>query len=404
MKKSRKNFISQNRERTESTLQKFLCYFIPFAILGSSLAFSFRNGLTPVGGYYMIHYLYTYKHGFVARGLVGEVLSLFFDKITDNITGATVLVFSVLLVIASSLCIGKALTKTYKDKERFEWVLFLCIIISLLPVSFRMYYHDIKLDKMLWALTLFAVFIADRKYAVWFCPVLCLIATMINPVFLFCSMILISIILLQEFFSNNYSIKNGVICGISYISMIAMALYGTISEKYLGFNTPEEMVSYYFSRYEGPIDIDYNSFYTEWLFDYFDDLGTIFKKAFDIYFIEWGNWWKCLFSFVFIVLPVLTVLIIFWKKVIKTETNKFQKFIFFLCAVSPVVLIAPVLLSWELPKYFGNNLLVQLCLIIYYIVHDNSSVKSAVRDIISYLSEHKLVGIALFSCFTMIFI
>lgn len=45
------------------------------------MAYCFRDGGPSVGGYYMIHYLYTYKHGYVSRDLVGEIISLFLTKL-----------------------------------------------------------------------------------------------------------------------------------------------------------------------------------------------------------------------------------------------------------------------------------------------------------------------------------
>ncbi len=379
-------------------------YLIPFVSLSLVLVLYSLSGLRPAVGYYLIHYLYNYSRGFVARGLLGEILSWFCDTVNDEITGITILIGSVLLIAGASLCIGKALSKAYKDNNNFKLVLFLCFILCIIPSSFRMYFEDIKLDKFLWAITLFAVFLADNKYLIWLCPALCIIATLINPVFLFCSMILISIILLQEFYSNNYSRKNGIICLTAYISMIVLGIYGVISEKQLGFNSPEELVDYYFSRYSGSSPIEMDAFSAEWLFDYFDDIITCFKKAYEIYFIGWENWRFCIVNFIFISLPVIILLSVFWKRVIKIEENKFQKFIFFLCAVSPVVTIPVILISWEAPKYFSNNIMVQLMLITYFIVKNNQSVITAVKSFGTYFNENKMTAaaVALYMAITII--
>lgn len=370
-------------------------YLVPFLSLGSYLLnLILRGTLHSVDGYYLIHYLYTYDHGFVARGLVGEIISRFYDTVTPEVTKAVVIIFSVLLLISASLCIGKALTKVKDDRERFWWVLTLVIVLCVMPVSFRTYFIDTKLDKMLWALTLFAVYLSDSKSGIWAVPVLCVIATLINPVFLFCSMILIAIILLQKFADSKFSVRNGIICGISYISMIAIGLYGSISEQWLGFKTPDELIQYYFSRNAGGLPEEYDRFATEWLFDYFEPLKNVFRLAYEIYFVRWGNGVADIFNFVLIAVPAYAVLTVFWIKAIKKEKNRFQKFIFFLCAVSPLILILPIAISWESSKYFSNNIIVQLCLIIFYIVNQNQTVLSVLSEAKIFFKKHLIITAA----------
>ena len=367
-------------------------YIVPFVLLILPLVKTLFTGLGKVNGYYLIHYLYTYDRGFVPRGLVGEVISWFCDTVSDRTTGIVTFLFAVLLAVTATLCIGKALNKVKNDSVRFKWVLGLIIILCILPFSFRMYYQDEKLDKILWMLTLLAVFAADSKVGIWFAPVLCVLAALVNPVFLFCSMILISIILLQKFYESRYSFKNGFICGMAYIPMIFIGIYGVISEKKLGFKDPYELVSFYFSRYEGGFPKDFDKFETEWLFDYFEPLKKSFQLAYEIYFKDWGNGKTTILSTVFIAVPVISLLTYIWVKAIKAEENKFQKFIFFLCAVSPVVLIPPIAISWETSKYFGNNFLVQLCLIVYFCVHKNAAVLGTLNKIKDWCSEHLIIS------------
>lgn len=206
------------------------------------------------------------------------------------------MVLAAILVIAASLCVGKALSHSLNNPEKFAFVLLICIIICFLPMSFRIYMTDLKLDKLLWALTLFAVWLTDKKYAVWLCFPLCCIATMVNPVFCFEGMILIAIILLQKFYDSKYSVSFGVLCSVTYLSIIALGVFSVISENKLGFSSIRELIDFYFSRYTGQIEIDMDSFLTEWAFDYDPNLTLIdkFVKAFEIYFVQWENWWRCL--------------------------------------------------------------------------------------------------------------
>lgn len=379
-----------NKDFFSSTLN---CYLAPFIILfGCYIYYLIDIGKPIAGGYYLIHYLYTYEHGFNPRGLLGEVIRWFSDTVSDEMISNIANTFSVLLIIAVSLCIGKALNKLKDDRERFNWVVLLAFICCVLPTSLKMYFGAIHLDKILWLLSLIAVFISDRKYAVWFVPVLCVIATLVNPMYLFGSMILVAIILLQQFYSEHYSFKKGLLCFLTYASMIVIGLYSPIAEKKLGFSTPQELVDFYFSRYGGTLSRDtYSNFVTEWLFDYFEPIDEVFRSAFKYYFVGWSNGQKCFFYFLLVALPAYILLGIIWIRAIKNEKNKFQKFIYFLCLISPVIIIAPLIVSWEMPRYFSDNFITQLCLLAYFIVKGHPAIISSVRSMVDFCKRNFLI-------------
>ncbi len=387
--KDLKNRISQIGNPFSS---KLVCYLFPFVVLGGNLAFCLlNNDINATNGYYMIHYLYTYDHGFVSRGLVGEIISWFSDTVSENTIQTVMIIFAFLLMIAGSLCIGKALSCVRNDPERFNAVFLIVVVFYMLAMPFDFYYEDCKLDKLLWALTLLAVFLSDNKITIWFVPVLCAVATLVNPVFVFCSMILIAIILLQKFHSENYAVKNGILCGITYLAIIAIALLAPISEKWLGFETPAELIDFYFARYEGVLDEKtYGLFETEWLFDYFEPLDEIIRLAYEIYFVEWSNGLRTAICFIALALPSYICLGTFWKTAIRSEENKMQKFIYFLCAVSPVVMLPSVLISWEFSKYFYNNLLAQTGLIVFFIANGNPAVLQTTEKVKTFCKNNLL--------------
>lgn len=369
---------------------KPFCYLLPFVCLGSYLL---TQRIYPAGEYYLIQYLYTYDRGYLPRGLVGEVISWFTDVVTDDITKTVIAVFSWLLMITASLCIGKALSYVRKDKVRFCQALFILASICVLPFSFRLYFTDVRLDKLVWAVTLLAVFLSDRKYGIWLVPVLCVLATMINPIFVFTSMVLIAIILLQEFYSSGYSKKNLVICILSYVLIIALALYSPVSERLLGFADTSEIVDFYFARYAGELSEEaYNLFITEWLLDYFVPAEEVLETAYSLYFENGGGGVRALTFLLVVSIPIYLIFGILWKNAIKAEENKFQKFIYILCWISPIVIIPSIVISWDVSKYFGNNILTQLGLIAYFIVKDNAAVKASVNKIIEFSRKHIFVS------------
>ena len=391
-------YIAMKQSRAQTVYKKSNClyYFIPFAVL--SFYFTLHTilfGAHEASGYYLIHYLYTYRHGFIPRGLVGEILSLFFEKINDNITRSVILLFSCMLIAGASLCIGKALSKSKSHPESFKIIAIIICILCVVPNSFRTYFDDMKLDKALWALSLLAVFLLDTKVGVYFVPIICVAATLINPVFLFCSMLLVSIAMLYCCV-DTWSKKWIFLCAISYLAMIVIGLYGAVREKSLGFENEMDMLKYYFSRYDGSISESTLDFMArECMIDYFLPSKEFIAAAYQFYCVEWKNGLSTLFNVVFVSLPAYFGLTVFWIKAIKAETVKSKKLVFFLCMISPLVQIAPILMSWEGSKYFGNNILVQLCLIVFFIVQKNEASISAAAGIVQWAKKNPLISTAI---------
>lgn len=376
-----KKFVSTNEREKSVTFfgrikvsVSFLCFFVPFAVLLAMYIYYIATSkFSYARGYYLIHYLYTYDHGFVSRGLVGEIISWFFPVVTDGVTKGVIMLFAALLLIISSVCMGQTLKKTYDNKDIFRYTVFICFLLLFLPITFRLYFTDPKLDKLVWAIGLLAVYVSGKKYLVYAVPFLCVLCILVNPVFLFTSMPVIAVVLLYNAITDR-SVKSISLCVFTYILIISVFALSAASEKYLGFETPQSLTEFYFSRYENRETVVYDLFYTDWLFDYFSTLKDIFKQAFQIYFIEWKNWILCLFNFVFFFFPVFAVLIVFWKKAVSCTEDKMQKLFFLICMMLPLITVPAIIVSWESPKYFANSLVAQLCIMMYLLTQRDKSV------------------------------
>lgn len=381
-------------QRAESVFERVIyskafCYALPLAVLGIWLL---TQTVPSVGGYNLIQYLYTYDHGYVSRGFVGEVISWFANTVTDELTQKINTGFSWFLAVTAALCIGKTFAAVRDDKQKYCQVFLVLALMCALPFSLSQHLVDVKLDKLVWAITLLAIFLSDKKFGIWLCPVLCALATVINPVFVFTSMVLVAIIMLQEFRSNGYSKKNLAICIISYATIIVIALIAPISQQYLGFETPKELVDFYFARYGGTVDEElYYNLVNEWVLDFFMPVKEIFGYVFDMYF-EGGGGIRGLAFIVIEALPVFAVTEYIWGRAIKSENDKFQKFIFFLCAIAPIVIIPAVIISWDVSKYVGSTVLVQLGLLVYYITKKNESVCGAVNKVAEFFKNNIFVS------------
>ena len=356
-----------------------------------------NKGFVHPSGYYRLHYLFTYDHGIVSRGLVGEVMSWFFDTVTDRTIQYVVFGCSAVMIIGAVLCFGRALNKVKDNPEHLVYSGVLVMILLVMPTSFGMQFESITLDKFIWTLTIFAVFLSGFKYSVWLVPMLCVLSSFVNPVYVFSSMFLIALVLLQRFYSEGFSLKLGTVCFLSYAGIIIATLISVGSTSTTGFADTNEMLDFYYQRFIGePItDHERELFAEEWLFEYFVSAQEIFRRTFDYYFKEWGFGITVVIYSAVIVLPITTLLTIIWIKAIKASERKFQKLIYIFCMIAPAVIIPETILGWEIPRYFSDSLIVQLSLLLFFVVNSNEGVIAAIRKVADYLKNHLILTVML---------
>lgn len=378
-------------------------YFLPLMYLSVLL---FSKGLVQPSGYYRLHYLFTYDHGYISRGFVGEVMSWFFDTISDRTIQYVVLGCSIVLVISASVCFGKALNKVKLNSEYLACAFVLMLILLFMPTSFSLQFGRIHLDKFIWTLTVISVFLSGFKLGIWLVPVLCIISTIINPVYVFSSMILIAIVLLQRFYSEGFSFKTGTICFLSYAGIIIAALISVGSTHNTGFADTNEMLDFYYQRFIGePLtDSERQVFAEEWLFEYFLPAKEILKRTFNYYFKEWGLGITTVIYFVTIVIPLTVLLSALWIRAIKNTVYKFQKFIYCLCLIAPVVIIPEIILAWEIQRYYGDCLIVQFSLLLFFFANKTEGILEAVKDMANYFKQHKMLSLIIILHFALLMV
>lgn len=390
------NVFNKIKVKWESLISgNAFCYALPFSVFFIWLLILLFTGKIQVArGYYIIHYIYTFDRGFISRGLPGEIISWFTDTVTPEMTMYISFALSAILALSSALCIGYTLKNVKNNNDTNKKVYLLLIILLILPVSFRTFFVDPKFDKLLWSLTLFSVLMSENRIAVCFTPFLCLLATAINPVYLFTSMFLISLVLLQKCYDNSYSKINIFACVAAYSLMIGFGIFSAESQHHLDFNSGAEMIDYFFSRYSEPVESSEKArLIRACVVDFFLPYKECIKQSFQIYCIEWGEWKTTLCNTFFIALPVFLIFTKIWIMAIKNEENRFQKFIFILFILFPLVSIPLSALSWEASRYYSNMLIVQICLLIYCLSHNNSAVVKGFSDFCGLCRKNYIVSI-----------
>lgn len=385
-----KNLMTQKFQKIDS----FWLYFIPFVLLSVPVLIQvLTDNLPEVNGYYTMHYVLTYDHGYVGRGLIGEILSWFFDTMTMRTINICNVIFTEILVVVASLCIGKALNKSRKNENEFFTVFYLILFLCLAEFTVGTYYTDIKMDKLIWALTLLSVLVSDNKVLHFFIPVFAVVSILINPVFCFTGFVLVVIVLFDKFQKSSYSFKAGFLLAATCVLVVFIIGYATIAQTHLGFKDADEFMDFYFARFEGSLSQRLRErFSDEWLFEYFiESVPTLLKDTFNTYFIERNSGAETIISTLFLAIPSFGIMSVFWSRVMKAEEDKFRKFIYFICLVAYLAFMPALILAWEAAKYYGCYLLVQLVLVIYFINQNDKSVITVVDELKEKIKAHPMV-------------
>lgn len=384
----------------------FLFYLVPFVALSIPIVYILlTGGIRFDEEYYSMLYLLNYDHGFLARGLVGEVLTHLAGVVTPEIQRTTILVFTGLWVIGASLCIGRALCKCDTETDRFSLTAFLLLFLCLMSFTTGTCYYDDKLDKFVWALTFFSVFSAgNRILRCIFVPVLSFTAMLSNPIFFFTSMPLIAIIMFDKFQKQHYSPVEGITTIGTFTLCGLLGVYASYAQAHLGFSSPDEFLDFYFANSAVPLKPEVRENFKVWIIEYFaESPADLLRNLYNINGVQWEGRTTTILTTLFVAVPILTVFIWFWSHTVKNEMNKFRKFIFALCPLSLLLLVPTVLLSWEAEKYYGSAILVHLSLLIYFIGEKDPAVLATLDKIKNIVREKPILLPAFFGCYAAIF-
>ena len=404
MNKNKSNFL--NREKLENFAHsRLFCYLVPFAALTAYLIYTIATeNVYFSGGYYELQYLFTYDRGFMARGFIGEVISWFAKTVTPEIVMGVVNFGSFLLVAAVSLCFGAVLDKTRDNPETFKTAALIIAILCVAPFTFKAHFSEMKVDKFFWAASLFAIYLSDKKRGIWFVPLLCFVATLINPVFLAGCVFLVSIILLDECRRSGFAKKNIVICGVSYIGMLAIGFFSIYKTKNHAFASEIEMVEFYFSHYSRmPNEAQIDELVTKQLVEFFHN-GTadLFRDVYSSNVVGAGKINNLIANGLLFSLPILVALTVFWIKAIKAEKDKFTKFIFFLCSATLISILFIPLLGWS-PRFFFHSYINQIGMILYFLATKNATVIDLTERIKNFCKNNIVVSASVFVYFAIYF-
>lgn len=325
----------------------------------------------------LLTYLGDYSHGFMPRALLGEMISWFSDTVSLEI------LFSLSFAVCVLLCVSAALLGGYLIKHCENKTAVTAIIAIMLgsPIFMPLFASWLGLmDVYLILLTFIAFAFNENKILRYLIPVIAIICTAIHHAYLFLYMVPIAIALLYDFFKNKKYIRDGLLCGVTYISLISLGLFMVKARNADGFSSVDEMIDFMIKKSDIPLSREWlqavvpNEYTTG--VDYIRDTVTSTMSA------------SNLIGIVVIFAPVFITFAYGWLKSIKNSPDKTEKFTLFLCLIHPVSSVPAYIfgLNWN---RWTSAIITSQCILYLFMLHrKNEAVSVTVGKITGFFKKH----------------
>lgn len=348
---------------------------ILFFLLMQLIVFAPTKDGMPV--WQLLTYLGDYSHGFMPRAFIGEIISWFTDSVSSDLLFNLSFTVCVLLSVTAAL-IGGYLIKNAENKTAVTAIvavmvsspIFMPLMASWLGIT----------DIYLILLTFIAFAFNENKFLRYLVPVLALICTAIHHAYLFLYMVPIAIALLYDFFKNKKYIRDGILCGVTYASLIALGLITVKTRSASGFASVDEMTDFMISKAGFPLEKEWleslvpNEYFTK--VDYLQENVTSTMSA------------SNLLGIVLIFAPLFVTFAYGWIKSIKLSENKAEKFVFFLCLIQPVSTVPAYIFGLNWNRWTSAIITSQCILYLFMLYRKNKTLSDTVGQMTEFFKKH----------------
>jgi hypothetical protein len=329
------------------------------------------------------HYLLTYEFGFGPRLLVGSIVSLFTDSVTNSLVVIIATVSFIFLIMLISLLLGGIIRRSEPEIKPALIMITILFLTSPFSVKYLLGLHFSRLDIYWIIITLIALVFIKKPVLQWSVPVLCAVAVLVHQAYTVTYMPALAIPLLYEVYKNNNSKKSIAIFVLSCLAMIIpfIALYCFPAN--IPFDNAVDYAKYLskssdFLAYPPMLYDEYFSPFREYWFEFIIPVIKTFALPVGLAFLSLSA-------------PLLCIFFYIWKNSYKHTENKFLKFIFFLCAVAPLAFIPSALFGMDWDRWWAAVINNQFIIVFYLLYSKEKAVLFWAKKAGDYFEKHFLV-------------
>ena len=377
-----------------------------FCALASNFLLFFTKEQIMTDAIYPIHLVDT-KFGFISRTFVGTITGFLWEHPTKNQVAFFHSLIVLLTFASVAVFFGKCIRNA--DEKLRTPLLLLCLFFTVSPYGFRTYINLFDLLDIYWVLCAALCLLAtDNKKTVFLIPLFIFLGEWVHFTFFLAFMPLIYILCFNKCLkekNRNYYILTGIMLIVS----VSATLYFSFTSHYLKVSDFTDFADYIIEKagdkitkfevycgeqFRSPDDFNYD-FYIEKLGlpEWVKYETSAFKKGIYTYFflafID-GSLSKMIADYI-LASPLIAFFIPIWHKACKVTADKKERFIYFLCLITPLVGVFSTIFSSDTSRWLSIMLIQNLFLLTLFIKEKSSPVADAFFDIYTKLEKHKTI-------------
>lgn len=377
---------------------KFKYEISVFAVLCMNFLLFFTKDDLMSDVLYPLH-LVDLKIGFISRTLVGSITGFLWEHPTKNnvfFLHTTVVILTFLL---TAVFLGKCIKQA--DEKSGKNLFLISLIISVFPYGFMTYINLFELLDIYWVLSaVLCLLVSDNKKTAFLIPVFIFTGLWVHYSFVLAFMPLIYVLCFNKCIKEKTKtayILAAVMVGVS----VSATLYFMLTNRTFNVIPFEEFIDYIIEkagdkitnieRYIGtgfrPYD-EMNRLYG--IADASEEPPTLIKALMGYFKMALTDTSLVAIIFDFILAsPVIVFFEAIWKKAMKTAENKKEKFIYFLCLISPVIQLIACFTSSDTSRWLSIMVISNLFLLALFTKEKAAPVTDTVNGIAEKLERHK---------------
>ena len=329
-------------------------------------------------------YVITYKYGFIARGFIGSVIAIFTDFLSRKALKAITLTATLILLVLLSYLLGKVAANARQDYK--NGVLLFTILFISAPVSmtYLLESHFGRLETFLFIYTLLGLMCLKKPGLQWAVPLLCFAAVATHPGYLTTYMPAIAIPLLYEIYRAKYSKKSILLFSSSCVILIGFFLYFQLfSRSQLDFATADAMGDELARHTDMKIGypmlyLEYFAPFPEWVVDFIIPFTLSMDGPVAVILLVYS-------------VPLILIFGAVWRHCFRRADNKFLKFVFFLCAVAPLLFIVAAVFGNDWDRWWSAVINCQFVFVFYFVFSKERVVIDSLNRINAFFDKHTLL-------------
>lgn len=347
---------------------------------------------------YPLH-LVDLKIGFISRTLVGSISGLLWEHPTENNIMFMHAAVTLLTFMLTAVYLGKCIKQA--DEESGKNLFLISLTVAVFPYGFMTYLNLFELLDIYWVLSaVLCLLVSDNKKTAFLIPVFIFTGLWVHYSFVLAFMPLIYVLCFNKCIKEKTKTAY-LLTSLMVAVSVPATLYFMLTNRTFNVIPFEEFIDYIIEkagseitsieRYIGtafrPYD-EMNRLYN--ISDMSENTPTLLKALVGNFKMALRDTTLTAIVVDFVLAsPAVIFFEVIWKKAMKASADKKERFMYFLCLISPVIQFAACFTSSDTSRWLSLMVISNLFLLALFTKEKASPVTDAMNGLAQQLERYK---------------